>query len=105
MEEIVRQHFLTTKIDRIEDEEKDAITKDVISSDDVIFQWCLATGTKVGDAESCALLQKVIALYITVRGFAFAKSCLELYKQATKKALAKSKGLRKELFTTNVKDN
>ena len=36
---------------------------------------------------------------VTVRGFAFAKSCLELYKQARKKTLQKRRALHSELCT------
>ena len=44
----------------------------------------------------------LVGLYLTVRGFGFAASCLEIYKQAKRKALQRAKGLRKELFTSKV---
>ena len=37
------------------------------------------------------LLKYLIELYITVQGFAFASSCLELYKQSRKTNLSKQK--------------
>ncbi len=43
-------------------------------------------------------------MYLTVRGFSFASSCLELYKQQNRTQLQKSKGLRRKLIVT-VKTN
>ena len=46
------------------------------------------------------LLKHIVELYVTVRGFAFASSCVELYKQAQKTTFAKKKALRKTLNET-----
>ena len=43
--------------------------------------------------EKVELLGMIVDIYIVVRGFAFAHSLLELYKQIRKKALQKSRGL------------
>ena len=43
----------------------------------------------------------MVELYVTITGFSFATSCVELYKQSTKKTLQKGKGIRKEVFTSN----
>ena len=40
------------------------------------------------------LLTMIVDLFITVRGFSFTKSFMEMYKQATKKSTQKSKALR-----------
>ena len=52
------------------------------------------------EKEKSYLLNQIICfLYVTVRGYAFANSCLELYKQRHTKKLQKSKSLRRELIT------
>jgi hypothetical protein len=74
----------------------------VLNNEDVLFCWCLlAAGTD--DANVQMLLKMIIELYVTIRGFSFATSCVELYKQSIKKTLQKGKGIRKELFTSNIK--
>ena len=35
------------------------------------------------DETSKAVLQQIVDLYITIRGFGLASSCLEMYKQTT----------------------
>ena len=42
------------------------------------------------------VLKMMVELYVTIRGFAFASSCIELYKVAHKKKLQKSKALRRK---------
>ena len=37
-------------------------------------------------------------LWVTVHGFSFAKSMMEMYKQAQKKTVQKSKGVQKQLI-------
>ena len=49
------------------------------------------------------LLDIIVKEYATLCGFAFGASCLELYKQKTKKTLQKKKGIRKKLFTWTYK--
>ena len=58
----------------------------ILLNDDSQFEWCLVA-TEVDDEVA----------YITVRGFGFAKSCIELYKQAQHKTMQKIKALPSEL--------
>ena len=44
------------------------------------------------------LLDMIIELYVTIRGFAFANSCMELYKQLKKLTLQKSKATRRKIY-------
>ena len=44
------------------------------------------------------VLKMMVELYVTICGFAFASSCLELYKVAHKKKLQKSKALRRKVL-------
>ena len=49
------------------------------------------------EEESHLLKDFIVDHWITVRGFSYANAFLEKYKQASKKAVQKSKGLRKQL--------
>ena len=51
------------------------------------------------ESENQEVLGKIVKLWITIRGFSFAKSIVEKYRQATKKRTAKTKELRTKLFT------
>ena len=54
------------------------------------------------DADVSKHLLKIIEMLITIRGFSFTKCYMELYKKSEKKITQRSKGLRKELFTSRV---
>lgn len=74
---------------------------DMITCDsDVLFNWTLITGDESADED---ILHAIINLWVTIRGFSFAKSIVEQYRIATKKRTAKSKGLRPKLFTDEFK--
>ena len=49
------------------------------------------------DDISTLILEKIVELCVTVQGFAFAKSCMEMYKEAKKKTVQKSRVLRSKL--------
>ena len=68
------------------------------SDDDVLFNWTLITG----DETEKDVLLEIIKLWITTRGFSFAKSVMEQYRAESKKRTAKSKGLRTRLFTDKM---
>ena len=59
-----------------------------MACEDVKFQWCLLA-TEMEDKIASALLKQLVSLYVTIRGFAFVSSCIELYKQASKKTAEK----------------
>lgn len=67
------------------------ITEAVLSSNDVLFHWCLIAASS--DDVAALVLHGIVDLYVTVGGFAFASSCLELYKQAHQKTLQKKEGI------------
>ena len=62
--------------------------------------WCLVTAS-YNDAVATTVLHKIVDLYVTIRGFAFATSCIEMYKQEHKKTLQKRWALRSELCTND----
>ena len=72
---------------------KEVITEMILRSNDVQFAWSLI-GADYGDDICSDVLQRIVNMYVAIRRFAFASSCLELYKQANKK---KKRALRSEL--------
>ena len=105
MELVVRQ-FLSedsAQLRRFKVELQEKITSD----DDVLFFWeIVSTGWEV--EESQALLKLIAEHYITIRGFSFVSGLLEKYKQAHKRSIQKSKGVRKQLVpvtTTALQDD
>ena len=95
MEQQSRRYFSVNKQSGMQ---KDSIVESLITDGDILFQWCLLTSASAIEREAAtALLKHILRLYVTLRGFAFATSCLEMYKQATKKNLQKKKALRREL--------
>lgn len=98
IEEDVRRHLTIDKLHKQQSGNKDIIIETVLKSEDISFQWSMLASTLDYDL-SKTLLDMIIKEYITLRGFAFGASCLELYKQKTKKTLQKKKGIRKKLFT------
>ena len=73
----------------------------MMHSKEVLFQWCLF-GADLDNTEGKELLEMIAKLYVTTRGFSFASSGVELFKEENKKTLQKRKGIRKELFTSIV---
>ena len=47
--------------------------------------------------EEKELLSRIIGLWVTIRGFSFARSQMQMYKQASKKGTQRAKALRKDL--------
>ena len=88
----VRHHFTLKCTGQVE---VNKLMEAILTSEDVLFQWSLISAES--DDISSLVLQRIVKLYMTVRGFAFASSCLELYKQAHKKTLQKRRALRSEI--------
>ena len=68
----------------------------IVTDDDVLFNWTMTGG------ENEEVLVEIVKLWFDVRGFSFAKSVMEKYKQATKRSTGKSKSLRTKLFTDQL---
>ena len=101
MEEVIRGHFTRSEAHSLTDDSKLTLITTLEENEDILFQWCMLS-TNLNDGDASVLLHKIAELYITIRGFSFASSCVELYKKSSKKALQKGKGIRKELFTSKV---
>lgn len=75
-----------------------------MQNEELLFQWTLVTAN-ADDAVGTDILKRISELYLTVRGFAFANSCMEMYKQRSKKKVQKSKALRKKVATCSKEDD
>ena len=95
--EITIRRFLKISNTRSMDETFSKKVNDVILNDDnLLFDWwCFAAEcTDQEIADQC--LQKIIKKWFVIRGFSFASSLMEMYKQATKKGTDKAKPLYTE---------
>ena len=100
MEELIRPILRKEFADQIDEGTKKKIVDKILSDEDLLFQWCFVVRTVVDTELSEVLLKQIAELYLTMRGHAFASSCLELYKQASKQSLQKKKGLRTKLSSS-----
>lgn len=97
IEMCIRRYLTIMQAKEMDDTFKQHL-KNVTLSDDVLFYWCLA-GQIEGDEAADRCLTMIIDKWITIRGFSFAKSILESYKQETKKGTNKAKSLCSTLFS------
>lgn len=80
---------------------KEMLVTQLVTSEDVNFYWSIASAdfdTDDTDIHKC-LLQHIVELFVTVRGFAFASCWVEKYKCLSKKVTQRSKGLRGTVYT------
>jgi len=75
---------------------KEEVTTQAFISENVRLHWMLICDLS-NEAECLELLQNVIEIWFTVRGFSLAGKLFEDYKKATKSNVRGKKGLRKEL--------
>ena len=77
---------------------KDIIIEELVNDEDVLFQWCFCfAASKINNEAGLMILRQMVSLYVTIRGFGFAETCLEMYKQAKETTISKKKALRKEI--------
>lgn len=82
-------------VNDMDDTFRSRLIGDLVDDSDVQFCWCLVGEMDEEIGMEC--LEKIITKWVTIRGFSFAKSLMELYKQRSKKSTQKSKGLRTKL--------
>ena len=68
------------------------VVASILTNEDVLFHWCMMY-CDVPEELSNELLKRTVELWTTIRGFSLAKSYMEMYKQAAKKVLQRSKAL------------
>lgn len=83
-------------IDDMDNSFRSRLVSDLVDDSDVQFSWCIV-GHEMDEECSTECLEMIVNKWITIRGFSFAKSMVELYKQECKKSTQKSKGLRGKL--------
>ena len=101
IETIIRTHYNVHNIKNITDGVKSTLLAKVEEDEDVQFHWCIITADMCSKV-SKLLLNQITEMWITIRGFSFTKCYMELYKKRETKITQRSKGLRKELFTSRV---
>lgn len=98
----IRRHLRTDKTREMNKGFVDRVTTALLNDEDLLFNWCLAVGLAVGsnyDDDMANCLKEIVKKWITIRGFSFSNSLMEMYKQQSKKGTGKSKPLRSKLFT------
>ena len=74
------------------------IIKAVTNNDDVQFCWTLMLSVGIHvEKHAIQLLEEIVGLWVSSRGFSIAGAWLEQHKQVTKASTAKNKALRKDL--------
>ena len=98
IEASTRRHLTLKSAHRMDKATRCSVKNDVFADSDVQFSWCL-TGMSLEVSEDRAeeLLEMCIDKWITIRGFSFADSIQELFKQKDKKGTGKAKALCKTL--------
>ena len=76
---------------------KEAIVRCIMHQEDVEWNWTLLSQCIDAECDALELLQEIVTLWVTVRGFAITATWMETYKAATKKTTVKNPGLRKGL--------
>lgn len=97
IEYAVRQHMRIENSGDMDSTFRSRLMNMVVTNDDVQFYWCLTGDMEEEEGDMC--LEMIVSKWITIRGFSFAASIMEQYKQLNKKGTAKSKSLRTKLFT------
>ena len=67
-----------------------------MENEEVLFHWSMIA-VDIDKEHANELLQEIVMLWVTIRGFAVAASWLEHYKEEARTTTKKSRGLRKKL--------
>ena len=98
LEGSVRSYLTLSKAHTMDNTTLSRVKSGVFADSDVQFNWCL-TGIimKVEEDRVEELLEMCIDKWLTIRGYSFADSMQEMFKQQAKKGTAKAKALRKTI--------
>ena len=75
----IRNFFRIEKAQALASSNEEKILHCVMNNEDVLFFWCLVS-SNISDDLSKVILN-IAEQWITIRGFSFAKSYMEIYKQ------------------------
>ena len=84
------RHFRVENAQEMTASYEGKVVASILTNEDVLYHWCMVC-CDVPEELSNELLKRIVELWITIRGFSFAKSYMEMYKQAAKKVLQCSK--------------
>ena len=88
----LRHHLTIANVQDMDQKFKDRVVSSIIADVDVQYYMECAT-EDLDEDERKELLLRIVNSYITVHGFSFTKSWLEMYKWDENKKLQKSKSL------------
>ena len=96
IEYTLRKYLNTGNAHLMDNKFRSTLTTTILEDDDVQFHFVIATAS-IDEEEAKQILEKAVSLYITIRGYSFASSVLEMYKQKEKKGTQKKKSLRQSI--------
>ena len=76
---------------------RDAVLEAIKDSEDVQFYWTLVSADIHTSDDAYELLQAVIKLWVTIRGYSLTATWMEEYKRASQNSSCRKKVLRKDL--------
>ena len=92
------QFFMLESAKGIENKSyKDRIISEVTSDEDVLFHWSICAVHIMDEQLSNELLNYIVELWLTIRGFSLANEWLEIFKQKTVSSTKGKGGLRRRL--------
>ena len=99
---MVRSHFSRASAHTLSAGSKAVLVESIAADEDVLFYWSILS---VEWEEEQILLRTLIDLWVTIHGFSFTRSMMEMYKQAQKKTVQKLKGARTQLIGKSTNDS
>ena len=91
----IQRHLNVANVNDMDDTFRSRLINDLV--DDFDVQFCMCLVGEMDEESGIECLERIIMKWVTIRGFSFAKSLMELYKQRSKKSTQKSKSLRTKL--------
>ena len=85
-EEEVREHFRFGALEDSKERCRERLTTALSSNNEVLFHWCMLTA-EIEEIHAQTVLDMLVSLWVTIRGFSFASAFIEMYKQEKKKGL------------------
>ena len=76
---------------------KRVLSKRIMHNEAVEWNWTLLSQCIDAESDAIELLEAIVTLWVTVRGFSITATWMEVYKSTTKKTNVKNPGLRKGL--------
>ena len=75
----------------------------IVAAESIQFTWSKMDGDISKPSDSTLLLSEIVQNWVNLPSFSYASSILEAYKRAKGCAIAKEKGVQKELQSSNTK--